>query len=89
MSGDSVNRVCREWELTAREVQVITLTACGCSRGQVAQILGLSPLTIKTHLRRIALKLGCSSRAEIVTRACRLGIVAGPAARGEVDGERF
>lgn len=57
--------------LTAREIEVIELVSQGCTNKEVAERLELSPLTVKSHLGRIARKLGVGDRAHIVALACR------------------
>lgn len=61
--------------LSAREIEVIQLVADGRSNKHVGEILGLSALTVKSHLARIARKLGTGDRAEMVVVAMRAGVV--------------
>ena len=62
-------------QLTAREVQVLSLVADGCSNKDVGTRMSLSALTVKNHLARIGRKLGAGDRAEMVALACRAGII--------------
>ncbi|MEJ5914182.1 helix-turn-helix transcriptional regulator [Pseudokineococcus sp. 1T1Z-3] len=62
-------------ELSEREVQVIALVADGRSNRDVGEALGLSALTVKSHLARIARKLRTGDRAEMVAIALRAGLV--------------
>jgi DNA-binding NarL/FixJ family response regulator len=62
-------------ELSEREVQVISLVAEGRSNRDVGEVLGLSALTVKSHLARIARKLRTGDRAEMVAIAMRAGLV--------------
>ncbi|MGH9005846.1 MAG: response regulator transcription factor, partial [Acidimicrobiia bacterium] len=62
--------------LSAREVEVLRLVADGQSNRDVGETLGLSPLTVKSHLARIGRKLGSGDRAEMVALALRAGIFA-------------
>ncbi|TAK69750.1 MAG: response regulator transcription factor [Actinomycetota bacterium] len=62
-------------ELSAREVEVLQLVSDGRSNKQVGEELGLSALTVKSHLARIARKLGTGDRAEMVALAMRSGLV--------------
>ena len=62
-------------ELTAREVEVLRLVADGQSNKQIGDVLGLSALTVKSHLARIARKLGTGDRAEMVALAMRAGVI--------------
>lgn len=62
--------------LSAREVEVLQLVADGCSNRDVGDALGLSALTVKSHLARIARKLGTGDRAEMVIISLRAGLIA-------------
>jgi len=62
--------------LSARERQVLTLVARGLNNTEVAEALGLSPLTAKTHVSRIMGKLGARDRAQLVIAAYESGLVA-------------
>lgn len=62
-------------ELSSREVEVIRAVAGGHSNKQIGEELGLSALTVKSHLARIARKLGTGDRAEMVAMAMRAGFV--------------
>jgi DNA-binding NarL/FixJ family response regulator len=62
--------------LSAREIQVLQLVADGKSNKDIGEELGLSALTVKSHLARIARKLGTGDRAEMVVTAMRAGVVA-------------
>lgn len=63
-------------QLSAREVEVLSLVADGRSNKEVGEHLGLSALTVKSHLARIARKLGTGDRAEMVAMAMRAGAIA-------------
>jgi DNA-binding NarL/FixJ family response regulator len=62
-------------ELSGREVEVLRLVADGQSNKQIGDALGLSALTVKSHLARIARKLGTGDRAEMVALAMRAGVI--------------
>ncbi len=61
--------------LSGREVEVLQLVAEGQSNKQIGGRLGLSSLTVKSHLARIGRKLGTGDRAEMVAHAMRAGTV--------------
>jgi len=67
--GDGVD------SLSAREIQVLQLVAEGKSNKEIGEDLGLSALTVKSHLARIARKLGTGDRAEMVATALRSGAI--------------
>jgi DNA-binding NarL/FixJ family response regulator len=62
-------------DLSGREVEVIRLVSDGQSNKQIGEQLGLSALTVKSHLARIARKLGTGDRAEMVAMAMRGGVI--------------
>jgi LuxR family transcriptional regulator, maltose regulon positive regulatory protein len=60
--------------LTQREIAIVSLVAAGQSNKAIAIQLGVAPETIKTHLKRIFIKLSARTRAEAVVRAQRTGL---------------
>ena len=62
-------------QLSAREVEVLQHVANGRSNKEIGVSLGLSALTVKSHLARIARKLGTGDRAEMVMLSMRAGVV--------------
>ncbi len=62
-------------ELSAREIEVLKLVSDGQSNKQIGEALGLSALTVKSHLARIARKLGTGDRAEMVAMSMRAGVI--------------
>jgi DNA-binding NarL/FixJ family response regulator len=61
--------------LSEREVEVLQLVGDGRSNREVGEVLGLSALTVKSHLARIARKVGTGDRAEMVLIALRAGLI--------------
>ncbi|GAA2411091.1 response regulator transcription factor [Streptomyces glaucosporus] len=62
-------------ELSGREIEVLRLVAEGQSNKAIGVSMGLSALTVKSHLARIARKLGTGDRAGMVAVALRTGII--------------
>ncbi len=62
-------------DLSAREVGVLRHVADGRSNREVGEHLGLSSLTVKSHLARISRKLGTGDRAQLVAIAIRAGLL--------------
>jgi DNA-binding NarL/FixJ family response regulator len=62
-------------ELTTREREVLGLIATGLTNAEIATELHLSPLTAKTHVSRILMKLGARDRVQLVVIAYQAGIV--------------
>ncbi len=69
---NSVNRV---RGLSSREIEVLRLVADGQTNKAIGESMGLSALTVKSHLARIARKLGTGDRAGMVGLALRTGIL--------------
>ncbi len=62
-------------QLTTRESEVLGLVAAGLTNAEIAQSLHLSPLTAKTHVSRILMKLGARDRVQLVVMAYQAGLV--------------
>ncbi|CAM5595938.1 response regulator transcription factor [Streptomyces fumanus] len=61
--------------LTEREREVMTLVGMGLSNEEIARRLVVSPLTAKTHVSRVMVKLGARDRAQLVVLAYESGLV--------------
>ena len=61
--------------LTQREVEVLVLIATGASAKQVAYALGITPKTAATHIERIYMKIGVSTRSDATRFAIAQGLV--------------
>lgn len=62
-------------ELTPREIEVLTLIGQGRSNTEIADVLVLSPLTVKTHISRLLSKLAARDRAQLVIAAYEARLV--------------
>lgn len=61
--------------LSARESEVLSYIAKGFSFAEIARLLGLSPHTVTTHVKKIYQKLAVHSRGEAVYEAVKMGLV--------------
>lgn len=61
--------------LTPRQVQILQLMADGLRSEEIAERLGISPHTLRTHVQNILTKLGVHSKLQAVTEAIRHGRV--------------
>ncbi len=61
--------------LSQREMEVLALVVEGLSNQEIANRLGLSVETIKTHMRHIMEKLAVSDRTQAAVKAMRQGLV--------------
>lgn len=69
----------QEGRLTARETEVLRLSAKGYNHAEVARLLDISVHTVASYTRKIYEKLEVSSRSEAVFEAARLGLLPAPA----------
>jgi len=62
-------------ELSARERDILRLVADGYTNKEIGEKVDLSALTVKSHLARIARKLGTGDRAHMVALGIRSGVI--------------
>ncbi len=65
--------------LSPRESEILSWIAKGKSNSVIADIIGLSPNTVDTHLRRIYAKLDVSDRVTAALRGLAVGLIGRPA----------
>jgi HD-GYP domain-containing protein (c-di-GMP phosphodiesterase class II) len=61
--------------LTPREIEVLTLIARGASTRQVARTLGITAKTAETHIERIYIKTGATTRSTATLFAMQHGLL--------------
>jgi DNA-binding NarL/FixJ family response regulator len=62
-------------DLSARELQVLSLLATGCDNSQIGETLYVSRSTVKKHVSRLLEKLEVDNRLQAATFAIRAGLV--------------
>lgn len=72
-AGGQPDRVETE-NLSPRELDVLRLIASGKENAEIAEILKISPRTVKNHVSSILAKLGLPSRIQAATYAVRHGL---------------
>jgi DNA-binding NarL/FixJ family response regulator len=60
--------------LTAREIEILRTLMRGASNEQIAHMLGISPHTVRTHVRSILSKFNAHTRLEAATIGLREGL---------------
>lgn len=63
--------ICHGLNFSARQTQIVTLLLEGHKTFSVATALGISPDTVRAHLRRLYLKLEVSDRLGLMTCCVR------------------
>lgn len=81
-SGDRAPTVDAGTPLTRKELEVLVRLAEGRSNREIAEVLFVTPATVKTHLAHIYAKLGVASRQQATERAVALGLLRSGPARG-------
>jgi DNA-binding NarL/FixJ family response regulator len=61
--------------LSARERMIVLLMGHGLTNKMIARQLTIAPETVKSHAKRIFLKLTVQTRAQAVYRASELGFI--------------
>jgi two-component system, NarL family, response regulator LiaR len=69
------NPSARDYDLTAREKEILKLMVDGLPNTEIANNLGVSPSTAKFHVSNILSKLGVTSRTEAVSMALKQKLV--------------
>jgi transcriptional regulator EpsA len=80
-SASTVSKGVEGKGVTEREKQILSWVREGKSNHEIADILSLSPLTVKNHIQKILRKMGCSNRAQAVAEAIAMGLVPGASVR--------
>jgi DNA-binding NarL/FixJ family response regulator len=61
--------------LTDRELEILQSIAGGWTTAQMAEAFAISEHTVRSHVKRILLKLDAHSKAEAVSKGVRLGLI--------------
>ena len=76
MTSISPSRPARR--ITARESEVLELVADGYSTAEIARCLWITEDTVRTHIKRMMMRLEARTRAHLVAIAFREGLWAAP-----------
>jgi DNA-binding CsgD family transcriptional regulator len=61
--------------VTDREAEILRWIRDGKTNDDIAEILEVSPYTVKNHIQKILRKMGVENRSHAVARAISLGIL--------------
>jgi LuxR family transcriptional regulator, maltose regulon positive regulatory protein len=61
--------------LSPRQCDILKLIAHGRSNKEIARNVGITPETVKTHVKNIFIRLSVDSRTQAVSRAYNLGLI--------------
>ena len=64
--------------LSVREGDILNLIAQGQADKEIARTLSIAPETVKSHVKNVFIKLNVQKRAQAVSRAQSLGLIATP-----------
>jgi DNA-binding NarL/FixJ family response regulator len=62
-------------DLSVREREILTMLSSGQDSASIARDLGLSPLTVKTHITHMLSKLGIRRRGHLIAFAYESGLI--------------
>ena len=63
------------YQLSQRELEVLSSYVAGKQRNEIAQELFISEHTVKSHLKRLFTKLGINNRAQAIEKAAEIGLI--------------
>ncbi len=63
---DKTEAFAQHYGLSARECQILSEVTKGYTMANIGDLIGLSPSTVRTYIRRIYVKVGCESKQELV-----------------------
>ena len=68
-------KLMEQWDLSDREVEILHMLGNSLPNKKIALALGISPNTVKYHLKNVFLKLEVTKRDEAVAQARRVGLI--------------
>lgn len=77
VEGSLARATAEKLGLSAGDLEVAELLAQGCSNREIAERIHHSPSTVKDRVSKLMRVLGARSRAEVVARATRQGLIVG------------
>lgn len=75
---ERIDEISRQYDLTEREREAISLLCHGLTSKQIAQQMNISPNTVKVFLRLVMLKMNVSTRSAIVGKLVDTSVSVNP-----------
>lgn len=69
------------FELTCREVEVVSLVALGKSAKEIAILLSIAPCTVERHVENVRLKTRTRNRTHMVAYVITSNLISNPSAQ--------
>ncbi|MCL1079622.1 DNA-binding response regulator [Parashewanella spongiae] len=69
------NEIAHQFQITPRQLEVISMLKKGYSNGKIADLLFISEHTVKSHLKQIFQKLDCETRLACISKAQSLELI--------------
>lgn len=75
MIGDDPKRFGDQPRITALELAVLRLVSLGMASNEIAKLLGIGEETVRSHIKRVQVKLGARNRAHAAAEAIRQQLI--------------
>jgi DNA-binding CsgD family transcriptional regulator len=66
-TGEIFDLLCKVYDLTRRERELVDVMLEGLATKQLAQVLSITPYTVQDHLKAVFAKTGARNRAELIS----------------------
>jgi DNA-binding CsgD family transcriptional regulator len=73
--GDGQKRFGNQPRITPRELAVLRLVSLGMASNDIAKRLGIGEETVRSHLKKVQVKLGARNRAHAAAEAIRQQLI--------------
>jgi DNA-binding CsgD family transcriptional regulator len=73
--GDDPKRFGDQPRITALELAVLRLVSLGMASNEIAKLLGIGEETVRSHIKRVQVKLGARNRAHAAAEAIRQQLI--------------
>ena len=75
LTGDEPRRFGNQTRITPRELAVLRLVSLGMGTTAIAKLLGIGEETVRSHLKKVQVKLGVHNRAHAAAEAVRQQLI--------------